>query len=268
MSKILENNVKHLNATYSNINVYFELGKFTVIAKGKTYEHKEKLKDLGFYWNAKDKVWEISTDKLMERDMTKTFVGPYQPMEETKKKILDYIGQVSDKYLHDLLDIVFTKGEYRVSFFNSPGAKRYHHAYTGGLAEHTLQILEGALEMIKIYPYLDISQDMIITSALLHDIGKVKCYVNTSDGIQITKYLEDFDHIIFGITIVSRLSEELIHSEEDKKKFEHLIQIITSHHNLKEWGSPKEPKSPEAWIIHTMDQLSSKIGGTVKNKSD
>ena len=65
MSKILENNVKHLNATYSKINVYFELGKFTVIAKGKTYDHKEKLKDLGFYWNAKDKVWEISTDKLM-----------------------------------------------------------------------------------------------------------------------------------------------------------------------------------------------------------
>jgi len=267
MSELLENNIKHLNATYSNINVYFELGKFTVIAKGNTYDHKEKLKVLGFYWNAKDKVWEISLDKLVERDLSKTFVGPFQPMEATKKKIHDYIEQVSNKYLHDLLEIVFIKGEYRVSFFNSPGAKRYHHAYTGGLAEHTLQIVEGALEIIKIYPYLDISKDMIITSALLHDIGKVKCYVNTSDGIQITKYLEDFDHIIFGITIVSRLSEELIHSEEDKKKFEHLIQIITSHHNVKEWGSPKSPASSEAWIIHTMDQLSSKIGGTVKNKS-
>ena len=267
MSKILENNVKNLNATYSNINVYFELGKTTVIAKGKTYDHKEKLKGLGFFWNANKKVWEAPIDKLMKRDLSKTFVGPFQSMEETKKKILDYIEQVSDKYLHDLLEIVFIKGEYRVSFFNSPGAKRFHHAYTGGLAEHTLQILEGALELIKIYPYLDISKDMIIASALLHDIGKVKCYVNTSDGIQITKYLEDFDHIIFGITIVSRLSEELLHSDEDQKKFEHLVQIITSHHNIKDWGSPKEPRSPEAWIIHTMDQLSSKIGGTVKNKN-
>ena len=267
MSELLENNVKHLNTTYGNINISFEIKGYVVIAKGKTYDNKELLKDLGFYWNANDKFWEISVNKLTERDLSKTFVGPFQPMETTKKNIHDYIEQVSDKYLHDLLEIVFIKGEYRISFFNSPGAKRYHHAYTGGLAEHTLQILEGALKLIEIYPYIDISKDMIIASALLHDIGKVKCYVNTSSGIQITKYLEDFDHIILGITIVSRLSEELIHSDEDKKKFEHLIQIITSHHNLKEWGSPKEPKSPEAWIIHTMDQLSSKIGGTVKNKS-
>ncbi len=267
MSELLENNIKHLNATYGNINISFEIGRFTVIAKGNTYDHKEKLKDLGFFWNANNKVWEINFDKLMERDLSKTFVGPFQTIEMTKKKIFDYIEQVSDKFLHDLLDIVFLKGEYRISFFNSPGAKRYHHAYTGGLAEHTLQIVEGALKMIKNYLYLDINRDMIITSALLHDIGKVKCYVNTSDGIQITRYLEQFDHIVLGITIVSRLSEELIHSDEDKKKFEHLIQIITSHHNLKDWGSPKEPKSPEAWIIHTMDQLSSKIGGTVKNKS-
>ncbi|MHA1718746.1 MAG: HD domain-containing protein [Promethearchaeota archaeon] len=265
-SEILKNNITHLNATYSNINVYFELINLTVIAKGNTYDHKDKLKDLGFYWNAKNKVWEISARKLTERDFSKTYVGPYQPMEDSKKKILEYIAQVSDKYLHDLLEIVFVKGEYRISFFNSPGAKKYHHAYTGGLAEHTLQVLEGALKMIQIYPYIDISKDMIITSALLHDIGKVKCYANTSEGIQITKYLEDFDHIILGITIISRISEELIHSNDDKKKFEHLIQIVTSHHNLPEWGSPKEPKSPEAWIIHTMDQLSSKIGGSIKNK--
>jgi len=266
MAELLENNVKHLNTTYGNINISFEIKGYVVIAKGKTYDNKELLKDLGFYWNANDKFWEISVTKLSERDLSKTFVGPFQTIEMTKKKIHDYIEQVSNKYLHDLLEIVFIKGEYRISFFNSPGAKRYHHAYIGGLAEHTLQILEGALEMIKNYPYLDISKDMIITSALLHDIGKVKCYVNTSDGIKITKYLEDFDHIILGITIVSRLSEDLIHSDEEKKKFEHLIQIITSHHNIKDWGSPKEPKSPEAWIIHTMDQLSSKIGGTVKNK--
>jgi len=265
MSKILENNVKHLNDTYGNSTLHFEIGNSTVIAKGNSFKIKDNLKRLGFFWNPDNKVWEIPVRKLMEKDLSK--VGLFQPMETTKKKILDYIEQVSDKYLHDLLEIVFVKGEYRISFFNSPGAKSYHHAYTGGLAEHTLQILEGALNMIKTYSYLDISKDMIIASALLHDIGKVKCYVNTSGGIQITKYLEDLDHIIFGITIVSRLSEELIQSEEDKKKFEHLIQIITSHHNLKEWGSPKEPKSPEAWIIHTMDQLSSKIGGTVKNKS-
>ena len=43
MSELLENNIKHLNATYSNINVYFELGKFTVIAKGNTYETKKKF---------------------------------------------------------------------------------------------------------------------------------------------------------------------------------------------------------------------------------
>ncbi len=262
MSEIL----RHLNTAFNPLKVSFEIVGTKIRAKGSSYDQRERLKKLGFLFNSLDKVWEIEGEKFSLEDIALAFPKPFTDPTMIKQRLLDYITQVKTPILQELLNRLLTNGEYKESFFLSSAAKSIHHAYESGLAEHTLQVLTSALQMMEIYPYISVNRDILITGALLHDIGKVKCYQTTSEGIEITPYLEQFDHVILGVSLVSEASAGLIHSEPDRQIINHLLQIITSHHNLPEWGSPKSPTSPEAWIIHTMDQLSSKIGGGYRSK--
>ncbi len=100
---------------------------------------------------------------------------------------------------------------------------------------------------------MKIDKDLLIAGTLLHDVGKINCYKIEDRKIVLTKTYFEQDHIINGIKLVSR--------NINSDKLDQLLHIIASHHNLKEWGSPTEPKSNEAWIIHFAENLSSKIMG-------
>jgi putative nucleotidyltransferase with HDIG domain len=247
-------------------HINFEIVKDKVQAQGNTFPIKENLKLLGFAWNGDSKIWEIPMDKLQENDLGSTYIGTFQPIEATKAQLLQEIKNIKNPFLHQLLENLLVVGEYKESFFTAPGAKSHHHAYAGGLAEHTLQVLQGSKGMADVYEYVNIDTEILITGAILHDIGKVRCYATTSEGIITTKEIELFDHIVLGISIVSRVGDSLVKSPEDDRLLHQLVHIITSHHCLPEWGSPKEPQTNEAWIIHTQDQVSSKIGGQTKLK--
>ncbi len=265
---LLRKNLAHFNDVFTKYKVHFRHDQDRIVALGETYEQKEKLKDQKFLWDGKNKVWWLPQEKWMKRDFSRYFLGPFQSIKKTKIDLIQHIKSVKNTFLSELLHKLVLRGKYKKKYFNAPGAKTYHHAYKGGLAEHSLQMLENALSIVSVYDYLDLNIDLLIAASILHDIGKIECYKNTAMGISLTQYIEDFDHIILAISIVSRAAEELIQNESEEKLFEHLIQIITSHHNIKDWGSPKPPGSAEAWIIHTADQLSSKIGGKYKVKKD
>jgi putative nucleotidyltransferase with HDIG domain len=264
MDKVLSRNLNNLKVAYNSLNIVFTKTENFLIATGNTYNHKHILKEIGFGWNSSKKKWEIPIEILQEGEITIPNIGPFQSIEKTRKEILLYMKSLSSDFLKLLLEDLLINGEYKNSFFISPASKTNHHAYDGGLMEHTLQVIKGSLATMEIYPYININRDILIAGAILHDIGKNKCYYSTSDGIQGTNNLYNFDHIILGISIVSCAADRLIDTEIDRNYFEHLLQIITSHHNLQEWGSPKPPRSVEAWIIHTNDQISSKIGGNSK----
>lgn len=265
-SKILQKNLAYLREMFVVQHINFEIVGNKIQAQGNTFPIKENLKLLGFSWNGEGKIWEIATEKLQENDLGSTYIGTFQPIDATKAHFLQEIKNIKTPFLRQLLENLLVLGEFKESFFTAPGAKAHHHAYAGGLAEHTLQVLQGAKGMADIYDYVNIDQDLLITAAILHDIGKMRCYATTSDGIVTTKDIELFDHIVLGISMVSRIGDSLVKSPEDDRLLHQLIHIITSHHCIPEWGSPKEPQTNEAWIIHTMDQCSSKIGGQTKMK--
>ena len=89
-------------------------------------------------------------------------------------------------------------------------------------------------------------------SSSLHDVGKINCYEQFENYIDITDTFLNQDHIINGTKIVSQ--------EIQSEKLDDILHIIANHHQLKEWGSPVEPNSIEAWIIHFADNISAKIG--------
>ena len=226
---------------------------------GNSFNIKEKLKSLGFKWNQEMKTWEITRRNLEEHDFSAIVTGPVQSLEQTQNQILEEIDSIQTPLFHQLLDKLLITGPYKDSFFTAPGAKGIHHAYIGGLAEHTLHVLLGSKAMADVYNFLKINRDLLMTGAILHDIGKIDCYSVNSDGISTTKKMDLFDHIVLGISIVSRIAQELVQSPEDEELLGQLIHILASHHALPEWGSPKEPQTIEAWIIHVNDLLSARI---------
>jgi 3'-5' exoribonuclease len=135
-----------------------------------------------------------------------------------------------------------------------PASKIYHHAYKGGLLEHTCRVTQLAREAAKIYP--ELNQDLILAGSILHDIGKLKelegplSSHNTYAG-------QLLGHLALGWEMIQEAS--LRWTWDDPKLLTHLEHIILSHHGQLEFGSPILPQTREALIVHMLDDLEGKI---------
>ena len=163
---------------------------------------------------------------------------------------------VRNQDLAALLDAFFTDQPFMERFRIAPAAKNMHHAYLGGLLEHTLSVVRLA-EAIAVH-YKGIHKDLLIAGAILHDIGKVyefsydTCIDYSDEGRLL-------GHIAIGVQMV----EEKLSGLGD---FPHelallLKHMILSHHGSRELGSPEPPKTLEAVILYYVDDLDAKVTG-------
>jgi len=144
-------------------------------------------------------------------------------------------------------------------FRSAPAAAVMHHAYLGGLLEHTVTLLEVGRRVIPLYPKL--SLDLVLAGLFLHDIGKSKelTYETTigySDSgqllghiVQATLWIEKK-----ADAVAARLGKPF--PEELRWALQH---IVLSHHGSYAFGSPKLPAIPEAIAIHYLDNLDAKV---------
>ncbi|MDK2949829.1 MAG: 3-5 exoribonuclease [Thermotoga sp.] len=192
--------------------------------------------------------------KKDEYDFSKFVAQSKKDPEVMKKKLFSLIDQIRDRDYKKLLRAFFVEDEeFSEKFFKSPAGMRVHHAYIGGLLEHSLTVAEICREISKYYP---LDRDLLITGALLHDVGKVREYVVTESGIDVTTEGELKGHISIGAMMVREKAKELGLPEKKVLEVEH---IILSHHGELEWGSPVVPKTIEALIVHHVENLDSKL---------
>ncbi|PLV57704.1 phosphohydrolase [Thermotoga sp. SG1] len=192
--------------------------------------------------------------KKDEYDFTKFVAQSKKDPEVMKKKLFSLIDQIRDRDYKRLLRAFFVEDEkFSEEFFKSPAGMRVHHAYIGGLLEHSLTVAEICREISRYYP---LDRDLLITGALLHDVGKVREYVVTESGIDVTTEGELKGHISIGAMMVREKAKELGLPEKKVLEVEH---IILSHHGELEWGSPVVPKTIEALIVHHVENLDSKL---------
>ncbi|AKI96932.1 3'-5' exoribonuclease YhaM family protein [Kosmotoga pacifica] len=172
-------------------------------------------------------------------------------------KLLMYISDLRNDYLKKLLKIFFEeeKGFIR-TFITAPAAVKVHHAYKGGLLEHTLSVVELCEFLASKYPE-SIDRDLLISGAILHDIGKIKEYGIGSSGIEKTDEGELVGHISIGLEMVSQRIEKIPDFPNNLKT--ELKHLVLSHHGEMDWGSPVVPKTTEAMVLHMADNLDSKI---------
>ncbi|MEN6358172.1 MAG: HD domain-containing protein [Armatimonadota bacterium] len=164
------------------------------------------------------------------------------------------LEQVTNPKLRTLLDGFFSNSEYAVKFRQAPAAKKIHHAYIGGLLEHTLNVVRTCAALSDLYPNTD--RELLLTAAALHDIGKIDEYL-WSSSIKFSDAGHLVGHVVGGAMMVKEAADKI--DGFDPTMSLALQHMILSHHGEKEWGSPKQPKSIEAVMLHTADDLDAKL---------
>lgn len=163
---------------------------------------------------------------------------------------------VENEHLSGLLAAFFNDRAFVDLFKTAPAAKKMHHAYLGGLLEHTLSIARLIQAVSGHYKGLD--KDLLLTGGILHDIGKVheflyETHIDYSDSGRL------LNHIVIGVEMLDKKIETLDGFPDDLALV--LKHMIVSHHGTREFGSPEPPKTLEAIILNYLDELDAKVTG-------
>ncbi len=172
--------------------------------------------------------------------------------EEIVAEIKSYLKKISNPTLSNLCIEILK--DIASKFFEYPAAMSMHHNYLSGLAYHTLTMLHLADTLIELYP--GINKDLLYSGVILHDIGKTE-ELNSSVS---PSYSEDgnlLGHIVIGIQMVSVKAKEL--AILDTEEYRMISHLIASHHGELEFGSPKEPLTMEAYALHYIDLIDSRM---------
>jgi 3'-5' exoribonuclease len=170
---------------------------------------------------------------------------------------------LSDPRLRALAEAFLT--EFGQRFRRAAAARQNHHAFRGGLLRHTGQMIKSADALCVAYPALN--RDLLVAGVLVHDCGKLWEMCPPETGFEIPRELrgELLGHISIGIEVVNALWRklplenwrDLVPSTEEVRL--HLLHLIASHHGELQFGSPVEPKTPEAIALHFIDNLDAKL---------
>jgi 3'-5' exoribonuclease len=170
------------------------------------------------------------------------------------------IDSVQEPALKQILDFFFTDREFVAHFLRVPAALKRHHAYIGGLVEHTVGVVSLCDAAVGYYPR--VNRDLLITGAILHDIGKTRTY-KIGRGFDGTDAGKLIGHLILGIEMVEKAiaSVNFDPNEQDFREVlrNNLIHLLVSHHGIMEWGSPVEPLTVEACILHHADNMDAEV---------
>jgi 3'-5' exoribonuclease len=190
-------------------------------------------------------------------------------LEEPKIKkyyeiLKDEIKSIKNNQLKDFLLLFFDKPSFVKDFTNSPSAMTHHHNYVGGNLEHTIGVVRLCNNICEMYPI--INRDLLITGAILHDVGKLKEY-NVSAAIDKTEEGNFIGHIVIGDRWIREIISELRNKGKkfDEKLENLLCHLILSHHGRYEWGSPRMPKTIEACVLHQADLMDSQVKNYIQN---
>ena len=198
-------------------------------------------------------------DARPRKPSDKIDVGDFMPktphdIDLLYRSLVEVKNSVASEMLRALLDKFFDDAKFAERFRKHPAAKRMHHAYVGGLLEHTLCVAQGALALARQYTFID--RDLLVTGALLHDIGKTE---EMAGGVttDYTVHGQLVGHLTIG-------SEMVGHAAATIKGFPNQMlwevqHLVLSHHGKLEFGSPVLPMTIEALALSSLDMLDAQL---------
>lgn len=227
-------------------------------AAAKTFEEGDVVKVHGWvesYQNHPQvKVQRLRKAAAEEIDMYDYLPASAEDPLILKKEIEAYVAEIKNSHLQQLLESFFNDEEFYSKFSQAPAAKSLHHVCIGGLLEHTASVTRLCKSICGHYSSL--RQDLLMSGALLHDLGKIK-ELRWQGSFDYTDEGRLLGHILLGLEMV----KEKIRVLEDfpPELMIELEHILISHHGHFEFGSPKRPKTMEALALHYADDLDAKM---------
>lgn len=179
--------------------------------------------------------------------------GPI-PGEVSLAGIRELAASIADPWIARLVRSFLDDGKLAAALAAAPAAKLNHHAYVGGLAEHTLSVMR--LCDAAAAHYGDLDRDLLVAGAFLHDIGKT-VEIAVEPGFPYTEEGTLLGHIPLGYALVR---ERIAAIEGFPSEIAiDLGHLVLSHQGELEWGSPVQPRTAEALVLHFVDNLDSKV---------
>jgi 3'-5' exoribonuclease len=189
-----------------------------------------------------------------EIDFADYFPSSRRDQDEMWGELRAIAAAISNPHLQGLLELVLDDEDIARRYRRAPAAKHIHHAFLGGLIEHVLSLCTMARLAAQHYDFID--ADLLLTGAILHDIGKIY-ELNYERGFSYSNDGQLLGHIHIGLRIVGdKLRALPAFPPALRSLVEHMI---LSHHGKLEFGSPKVPLFPEALMLHYLDDMDSKM---------
>jgi len=177
-------------------------------------------------------------------------------IESMFERLVGLTESMETEYLKELFSRFWNDSEFVEKFKTAPAAKNMHHAYLGGLLEHTLSM---ALLVERIAGhYSGIDMDLLLSGVVLHDIGKIREF-EYRHRIEYSDEGRLLSHIVIGLQMLEEKIREVQRFPEDRAIL--LRHLIVSHHGSREFGSPELPKTIEAFLLNYIDEIDSKVNG-------
>lgn len=214
-----------------------------VLVSGKVNSYKETAQ-----------IMATDLNLVVNPDLADFLPSSHRSSEEMSAELHDYINKLNVPW-QQLVTHLLLGEDFLHQFVSSPAARGMHHAFIGGLLEHSLSMAKLAELLAEHYPY--VNADLLISGALLHDMGKTAEY--TVDGsFTLSTDGRLVGHIVRAIVMIEKAAAEIDFPENLLRQ---LIHLVASHHGTQEWGSPVVPKTLEAVLLHQIDLMDSRIQG-------
>ncbi|OFX17601.1 MAG: hypothetical protein A2Z18_10275, partial [Armatimonadetes bacterium RBG_16_58_9] len=174
--------------------------------------------------------------------------------DQMMRELAELLSEITNADLKWVLDYFLDDEDFVSRFREAPAAKSVHHACLGGLAEHTINVVRNCIALAGLYP--DADRDLLLAAAALHDVGKVDEYT-WSRTIDYSDEGRLVGHVAGGAMMVRQAIQA-------RDGFDELLGLalqhaVLAHHGSKEYGSPVEPRSIEALILHAADKLDADV---------
>lgn len=218
-----------------------------IVDKGGAYEGEITL----------DAVKPVPEDQIPQ-DLEPYLSAQHIDHDEHIARFERLVESVENPALHKLLIQFFEKDKpYWSDYSNAAAAEKMHHAYRGGLLHHSVEVAELCAATCTVISTLN--RDLLVTCALLHDVGKIK---EMEQGVNSGDYTPNgilLGHVVEGVLMLRPFMSQKIIAEFSNTLRETVTHMILSHHGCLEFGAVKLPAFAEAFVLSQCDMTSAKI---------
>jgi len=205
------------------------------------------------------KIGEIWPHEPTSEELTELLPCSRKNIDEMYAEVTTLLQSLEHPAAIAMAEAYLDDTELMDSFRVAPAAMQIHHAWIGGLLEHTLQLMKMANEILPSYPRLN--RDIVLLSLFIHDLGKVK-ELRWDTGFQYTREGNLIGHIARGAMWLeekAKVAETSLGNTLPDGFLTVLQHIVLSHHGQLEHGAAKLPSTPEAMFVSQLDNLDAHV---------